>query len=88
MATSAADKEGFDGRPIAAAAGRPLTIPRDFSRVVLTQENVLVADEKLLPTPSMVDGLSFDTEMDLRVLGCELIQTSGILLQLPQVGTD
>ena len=58
---------------------------RDFSKVILTLENQLVPEEKLSPSPSMSDGLDSETEMDLRILGCELIQTSGILLKLPQV---
>ena len=58
---------------------------RDFSRVILTLENVLIPEEKLSPSPSVQDGLDMDTETDLRILGCELIQTSGILLKLPQV---
>ena len=61
------------------------TMERDFSKVILTLENVLIPEEKLSPTPSMQDGLDLDTETDLRILGCELIQTSGILLKLPQV---
>lgn len=61
------------------------TLPRDFSRVILTLENVLIPDEKLQFTPSMADGLEKETETDLRILGCELIQTAGILLKLPQV---
>lgn len=64
----------------------PLTT-RDFSRVILTLENVLIPDDKLSPTPSMQDGLDLDTETDLRILGCELIQSAGILLKLPQVGS-
>ncbi|KAF6032823.1 CCNL1 [Bugula neritina] len=56
-----------------------------FCGVFLTLENVLLPEEKLSPTPSMVDGLSAETEQDLRILGCEFIQTSGILLKLPQV---
>ena len=59
---------------------------RDFSKVILTLENVLVPSDKLSPTPSFSDGLDSETEMDLRILGCELIQTAGILLKLPQVG--
>lgn len=55
-----------------------------FCGVFLTLENVLLPEEKLSPTPSMVDGLSAETEQDLRILGCEFIQTSGILLKLPQ----
>lgn len=61
------------------------TLPRDFSRVVLTLENVLISDEKLSVTPSMLDGLDKEIEQDLRILGCEMIQTAGILLKLPQV---
>uniref|UniRef100_A0A3B4CAK0 Cyclin-L1 n=1 Tax=Pygocentrus nattereri TaxID=42514 RepID=A0A3B4CAK0_PYGNA len=33
----------------------------------------------------MLDGLDLHTETDLRILGCELIQSAGILLRLPQV---
>ena len=58
---------------------------REFSEVVITLENLIVPDDILSPTPSMRDGLDLDTETDLRILGCELIQTSGILLKLPQV---
>lgn len=45
----------------------------------------LLPQEKLYPTPSMLDNLPFDVEFDLRLTGCELIQTSGRLLKLPQV---
>ncbi len=58
---------------------------RDFSRVIITLENVHVPTEKISTTPSLHDGLDLDTETDLRILGCELIQTAGILLKLPQV---
>ncbi|XP_059146076.1 cyclin-L1-like [Physella acuta] len=61
------------------------TMKRDFSRVVLTLDNVLIPDDKLSETPSMLDGLEKEVETDLRILGCELIQTAGILLKLPQV---
>ena len=56
-----------------------------YGKVILTLENVLLPSEKLEPTPSKVDGLDADSEFDLRVMGCELIQTSGMLLRLPQV---
>lgn len=62
----------------------PLTT-RDFSKVILTLETVLIPDDKLSPTPSLQDGLDSETEIDLRILGCELIQSSGVLLKLPQV---
>lgn len=58
---------------------------RDFSKVIITLENCLVPVDKLSPTPSENDGIEKEVEMDLRILGCELIQTAGILLKLPQV---
>jgi cyclin L len=61
------------------------TMTRDFSHVAITLNNILIPPEKLSPTPSQLDGLPEDSEMDLRVLGTELIQTAGILLDLPQV---
>lgn len=57
---------------------------REYSKVVLTLENVLIPNENLSQTPSQIDGLDSETEIDLRILGCELVQTSGILLKLPQ----
>ncbi|XP_067641673.1 cyclin-L1 isoform X2 [Eurosta solidaginis] len=59
--------------------------PRLFNNIVLTLENSLIPEAKLKATPSHVDGLDPETEKDLRILGCELIQTAGILLKLPQV---
>lgn len=56
-----------------------------YSEVYLTIDNSLVPDERLSTTPSMFDGLDLNTEADLRILGCELIQSAGILLRLPQV---
>ena len=56
-----------------------------FKNVVISLENSILPKEKLSLTPSMADGLDYESEMDLRILGCELIQTSGILLKLPQV---
>lgn len=46
--------------------------------------NPLATCEQLALTPSMSEGLSFDLEMELRALGCQIIQQAGILLQLPQ----
>ena len=59
--------------------------PQKYGQIVLTLENVLLPPEKLSPSPSRADGLDAETEFDLRVMGCEMIQTSGILLRLPQV---
>ncbi|XP_055375635.1 cyclin-L1 [Condylostylus longicornis] len=59
--------------------------PRIYNKIVLTLENSLLPEEKLEETPSGLDGLDKETEKDLRILGCELIQSAGILLRLPQV---
>lgn len=60
---------------------------KKYGAVVITLDNVLLPPEKLSPSPSQQDGLDAEIEMDLRILGCELIQTGGILLRLPQVST-
>lgn len=59
--------------------------PRQFGKIILTLENSLLPESKLRETPSQQDGLDEAIEKDLRILGCELIQVSGILLKLPQV---
>ena len=56
--------------------------------VIISLENCLLSEDRLSCTPSSLDGLDPETEMDLRILGCELIQTAGILLRLPQVVED
>lgn len=58
---------------------------KPYGKVLITLKNQLLPDEKLFPTPSQLDGLGVETETDLRIYGCELIQTAGILLKLPQV---
>jgi hypothetical protein len=60
---------------------------KPYGKIELSLNNVLLPEEKISNTPSKVDGLDFETETDLRILGCELIQTAGILLKLPQVST-
>lgn len=63
-------------------------LKRTFGKIILTLENAILSAEKLEnPTVSQDDGLSREIELDLRILGCELIQTAGILLKLPQVST-
>ncbi|XP_037027418.1 cyclin-L1 [Bradysia coprophila] len=59
--------------------------PASFGKIILTLENCLLPKTKLEETASQLDGLDRQTEIDLRILGCELIQTAGILLKLPQV---
>lgn len=61
------------------------TLPKPYGNVELSLNNVLLPEEKLNPTPSKEDGMDAETETSLRILGCELIQTAGILLKLPQV---
>lgn len=63
------------------------TNSKAYGNVILTLKNCLLPEEKLSPTPSQIDGLDKETEIDLRILGCELIQTAGILLKLPQVSS-
>jgi cyclin L len=61
-------------------------LKRNYGKIVLTLENAILPAEKLeTDTISQQDGLSKEIEHDLRILGCELIQTAGILLKLPQV---
>lgn len=60
-------------------------VPKHYGRVIINLENCLLPPERLACTASYLDGLDPETEMDLRILGCELIQTAGILLRLPQV---
>ena len=62
-------------------------LSKPYGKILLTLQNCLLPDDKLDSTPSSVDGLDTETETDLRILGCELIQTAGILLRLPQVST-
>nr|XP_008120674.1 PREDICTED: cyclin-L2 isoform X2 [Anolis carolinensis] len=58
---------------------------RLYSGVLITLENCLLSDDALRFTPSMGSGLDVETEAQLRITGCELIQAAGILLRLPQV---
>ncbi|GJQ79767.1 hypothetical protein Trydic_g23239 [Trypoxylus dichotomus] len=58
---------------------------KPYGKIILTLKNQLLPEEKLQTTPSQLDGLDSETETDLRIYGCELIQTAGILLKLPQV---
>uniref|UniRef100_A0A182R8W2 Cyclin-like domain-containing protein n=1 Tax=Anopheles funestus TaxID=62324 RepID=A0A182R8W2_ANOFN len=69
----------------APAAASTMPVQRPYGKIVLTLENCLLPEVKLDQTPSQNDGLDRETETDLRILGCELIQTAGILLKLPQV---
>lgn len=62
------------------------TLKRNYGKIIVTLENAILPSEKLdSQSVSQTDGLSREIELDLRILGCELIQTAGILLKLPQV---
>jgi len=56
-----------------------------YGRVVLTISKSVLPLDRLTPTPSFKDGMSTETELDLRSHGCNMIQTAGKLLRLPQV---
>lgn len=93
MAAAAATGGGPAGPQVAGAAPPPVPGPgavligdRLYSGVLITLENCLLPEHTLRFTPSMSSGLDPDTETELRVTGCELIQAAGILLRLPQVG--
>lgn len=58
---------------------------KNYGKIILTLHNCLLPETVFKETPSQSDGLDIETETDLRILGCELIQTAGILLKLPQV---
>ena len=59
--------------------------PKEYSRVILSLENCFIPEERLRETPSRKDGVSSSLEVDLRIVGCEYIQSAGLLLRLPQV---
>ncbi|GAB0099354.1 cyclin-L1 [Sergentomyia squamirostris] len=65
------------------SAAKPMQ--RIYGQIVISLENCILPETKLDETPSQLDSLNRETEIDLRILGCELIQTAGILLKLPQV---
>ncbi|KAI5641217.1 cyclin-L1 [Phthorimaea operculella] len=58
---------------------------KTYGKIILTLHNLLLPENVFKETPSQIDGLDIETETDLRILGCEMIQTAGILLKLPQV---
>lgn len=72
-------------RPENSSSNVPKVASKPYGKIELSLNNVLLPETKLKTTPSVLDGMDIDTETDLRILGCELIQTAGILLKLPQV---
>ena len=57
----------------------------NFGHIRLDISNSVLPLEKLSATPSNKDGLNEEIEMQIRSLGCEMIQLAGKLLKLPQV---
>ncbi len=83
----AASSPAASSQPVAATRAPPETMtnrPR-YGRVVISLENPILPEETIKNTPSQIDGLDCETENDLRITGCKLIQISGVLLRLPQV---
>lgn len=68
-----------------AGATTPAKPQKNYGKIILTLYNCLLPESVFKETPSQADGLDIETETDLRILGCEMIQTAGILLKLPQV---
>ena len=58
---------------------------KEFSHIALSLDNCIIPDERLRNTPSFKDGMDHDLEVDIRITGCEFIQSAGLLLKLPQV---
>ncbi|KAI3379379.1 hypothetical protein SNEBB_005472 [Seison nebaliae] len=54
------------------------------TKVVLSLHHVILPKETFEETPSERDGVPLGVELDLRLVGCELIQSAAILLKLPQ----
>ena len=61
---------------------------KEYSKVVLSLDNCCVPRERLLNPPSRQDGVVHELEVNLRLVGCEYIQTAGLLLKLPQVSSN
>ena len=61
---------------------------KDFHKTVLSLDNCIIPNDRLIHTPSSRDGVSHELEVDLRIVGCEYIQSAGLLLRLPQVGGE
>ena len=61
--------------------------PKEYGKISIGLENRVIPEEQLENTPSRKHGVSEELERDLRVVGCEYIQSAGLLLKLPQVNT-
>jgi len=63
----------------------PSLFPSTIVTMIYTAiDTFYVTDEQIANSPSRKDGIGEQTEITLRLFGCELIQESGILLRLPQ----
>ena len=58
---------------------------KEFGKIVLSLDNCIIPNERLLNTPSSRDGVGHELETDLRIVGCEYVQCAGLMLKLPQV---
>ena len=71
--------------PVLTLPSSDLTVKEEYGHIKLDISNSVLPREKLASSPSANDGLSEETELQIRSLGCELIQLAGKLLKLPQV---
>jgi hypothetical protein len=71
--------------PVLTLPSSDLTAKEEYGHIKLDISNSVLPREKLASSPSANDGLIEDTELQIRSLGCELIQLAGKLLKLPQV---
>lgn len=58
--------------------------PKTIGKMLITNKNYILTDSILNSSPSQRDGLDCDTEVDYRIMGYDLIQETGKLLQLPK----
>ena len=59
-----------------------LALSMDTPTVMADLVNPLATPSQLACTPSMADGLPWEVEEELRIFGCQLIQSAGVLLKL------
>ena len=69
--------------PSQPAARHPPTPP--YKVLEETEKQWLFSEEELRRTPSVIDGMTIETERELRAKGVNFISQIGIMLKLPQL---
>ena len=59
--------------------------PKEFRDVLITLENSIIPQEAIESTPSRKEGIPEDLEKNCRLIGCDFIHSTGVLLDFPQV---